>query len=112
MSKMVPYIRYTSRDFESIKEDLINYAKKYYPNTFQDFNEGSFGSLMFDTVAYVGDILSYYLDYQANETFLDTAIETKNVLKLGANLGYRPKTAVSSTGILTFYVPVPILAEI
>ena len=32
-------IKYTSRDFDSIKEDLVDYAKRYYPNTFKDFNE-------------------------------------------------------------------------
>ena len=64
MAKKVFPINYTSRNFDSIKGDLLNYAKKYYPDTFQDFNEGSFGSLMFDTVAYVGDIMSFYLDYQ------------------------------------------------
>ena len=72
--KLVP-IRYTSRDFASIKEDLVEHAKRYYPDTFQDFNEASFGALMLDTVAYVGDMLSFYLDYQVNESFLDTAIE-------------------------------------
>lgn len=54
--KYVP-INYTSRDYDSIKEDLVQYAKRYYPNTFQDFSEASFGALMLDTVAYIGDIL-------------------------------------------------------
>ena len=49
---------------------------------FKDFNEASFGSLMLDTVAYIGDMLSFYIDYQANESFIDSAIETKNILKL------------------------------
>ena len=71
--KFVP-IKYTSRDFSSIKQDLVEYAKRYYPDTFKDFNDASFGSLMLDTVAYAGDILSFYLDYQANESFIDTAI--------------------------------------
>ena len=70
--KKVP-IKYTSRDFATIKQDLVNYAKRYYPETFQDFKEVSFGSLMLDTVAYVGDILSFYVDYQANESFLNSA---------------------------------------
>ena len=78
-----PTIKYTSRDFNSIKNDLVEYAKRYYPDTYQDFNEAGFGSLMLDTVSYVGDILSFYLDYSVNETFLDTAIEFDNVLKLG-----------------------------
>ena len=55
-------INYTSRDFESIRTDLVNYAKRYYPDTFKDFGEASFGSLMFYTFAYVGDIMSFYLD--------------------------------------------------
>ena len=58
MAKRNTPIRYTSRDFTSIREDLINYAKRYYPDTFKDFTEASFGSLMLDTVAYVGDIMS------------------------------------------------------
>ena len=60
-------ISYTSRDFDSIKAQLVNHAKRYYADSFKDFNEASFGSLMIDTVAYVGDVLSFYLDYQANE---------------------------------------------
>ena len=76
-------IKYTSRDYETIKNDLVAYTKRYYPATFQDFNEASFGALMLDTVAYVGDILSFYLDFQANECFLDTAVEYDNLLKLG-----------------------------
>ena len=71
--KIVSAINYTARDFETIKNSLVEYAKKYYPDTYKDFNEASFGSLMLDTVAYVGDIMSFYLDYQANETFLDTS---------------------------------------
>ena len=63
-------INYTSRDFNSLRSDLMAYAKRYYPDTVKDFTEASFGSLMFDTVAYVGDILSFYLDYQFNESLL------------------------------------------
>ena len=68
-------IKYTSRDFDSIKRDLIEHAKRYYPDTYKDFNEASFGSLMLDTVSYIGDILSFYVDYQVNESFFDSAIE-------------------------------------
>ena len=78
--KFVP-IKYTNRDFNSIKSDLVEYAKRYYSDTYKDFSEASFGSLMIDTVAYVGDILSFYLDYQANENFLHTAVEYDNILK-------------------------------
>ena len=104
-------IKYTSREFDTIKRDLIDYVKRYYPDTYRDFNEASFGSLMIDTVAYVGDMLSFYLDYQANETFLHTAVEYNNILKLGRQLGYRFKTAPSSFGIATFYVMIPALTS-
>ena len=58
MSKKILPINYTSREFATIKKDLISYVKRYYPENFQDFNQASFGSLMLDTVAYIGDILS------------------------------------------------------
>jgi len=107
MSKKNVAINYTSRDFESIRNDLEDFAKRYYPDTYKDFNRASFGSLMLDTVSYVGDILSYYLDYQMNETFLDSAIEYNNVVKLARQLGYKLQTSPSSYGRLTFYIEVP-----
>ena len=67
-------INYLSRDFQSIKADLIEYARRYYPDTFQDFSDAGFGALMVDATSYIGDMLSFYLDYQANESFLATAI--------------------------------------
>jgi len=104
-------ISYTSRDFQGIKSDLTNYAKRYYASTYKDFNEASFGSLMLDLVAYVGDQLSFYTDYQANESFLDTAIEYGNILRLSEALGYKTPAAGSSTGTVSFYVMVPVDAS-
>jgi len=109
MTKKLQSINYTSRDFESIRKDLENYAKTYYSDTYKDFNEASFGSLMLDTVAYIGDILSFYLDYQANESFLDTAIEYDNVVRLAKQMGFKFNTSPSSFGRLTFYIQVPAL---
>ena len=102
-----PPIKFTGKDFESIKKELVNYAKVYYPETYQDFNEASFGSLMLDMVAYVGDILSFYTDYQTNESFLDSAVETKNILRLAKTMGYKLPGAAASSGICAFYVEVP-----
>ena len=100
-------IKYTSREFDTIKQDLIDYIKRYYPNTYRDFNEASFGSLMVDTVAYVGDILSFYIDYQANEMFLDSASEYDNILRLGRQFGHKFAGAPSSFGSAAFYVMIP-----
>tara|TARA_Y100001938_G_C8093146_1_gene436343 strand:- start:580 stop:2370 length:1791 start_codon:yes stop_codon:yes gene_type:complete len=100
-------INYISRDFDTIKKDLIDHAKRYYPDTFQDFNEAGFGALMLDTVAYVGDILSFYVDYQANESFVDTASEFQNLVSLGNQTGFKLQQNPSSHGIATFFVMVP-----
>ena len=101
--KQIVPVNYTNRDFESIRNDLINHAKIYYPDTYKDFSAASFGSFMVDTVAYVGDMLSFYLDYQANESFFETAVEYENVVKHARQLGYRQEAAQSSRGMLTFY---------
>lgn len=100
-------VNYSARDFSSIKNALVEHAKRYYPDSYQDFSEAGFGSLMMDTVAYVGDMLSFYLDYQANESFLDTANETDNIIKLAKQLGYKHENSFSSTGIASFYIFVP-----
>ena len=107
MAKKLQPINYTDRDFDSIRKDLENYAKRYYPNTFKDFNEASFGSLMLDTVSYIGDILSFYLDYQTNESFLDSAIEYNNVIRLARQMGFKLNSNPSSYGEVTFYIEVP-----
>jgi hypothetical protein len=103
-----PSIKYTSRDFNSIRNDLIQYAKKYYPDSFQDFNEASFGAMMVDAVSYIGDIMSFYLDYQANESFLTTANEYNNILKHGKALGFKIDSIPSSYGVVTLFVSVPV----
>jgi len=106
MAKKVP-IKYTSRDFNSIKRDLEDYARRYYPDTYKDFSEASFGSLMIDTVSYVGDILSYYVDYNVNESFFDTAIEYNNVLRHSRQLGYKYRGKPAANGIVSLYILVP-----
>ena len=102
-----PIINYTGKDFNTIKKQLVDYAQKYYPETFKDFNEASFGSLMLDMVSYVGDMLSFYTDYQANESFLETALEYDNILKLANQVGYKHMPNASSFGEASFFIRVP-----
>ena len=104
--KIVP-IDYTHREFGSIRADLLQIAERFYPDTFQDFSEGSFGAMMVDTVAYVADQLSFYLDYNVNEAFLDTAYQYDNVLRHGKVLGYRYTGRPSTFGRVALYVLVP-----
>jgi len=102
-----PLIKYTSRDFETIKADLVEHAKRYYPNSYNDFSDSSFGGMVMDSVAYVGDILSFYLDFQTNESFLETSLDLNNIRRLASQMGYNYYGNPSSYGIGTFYVLVP-----
>ena len=106
LTNKVP-IKYTSRDFESIKNDLKQFARRYYPDSFKDFSEASFGALVLDSVAYVGDVLSYYLDYHANESFMDTAIEYNNIRKHARSMGYKYAGTANSYGTVALYAIVP-----
>lgn len=105
--KKITPIKYTSRDFESIRKDLIDHAKRYYPNRVNDFSKASFTSFVIDSVAYAGDILSYYLDYQTNEAFLDTSIEFDNIRKHASSLGYSFSGVANSYGTVSLFVLIP-----
>jgi hypothetical protein len=104
MSDKKILVNYTNRDFNSIKRDLEEHARRYYPDTYKDFSENSFGSYILDTVSYVGDMLSFYLDYQVNESFLETAVEYENVRRLARNTGYNFTGRPAAFGMATFYV--------
>ena len=100
-------ISYTSREFDSVRNDLLQHARKYYPTSYLDFSEASFGSFVVDAVAYATDIMSFYTDYQVNETFLNSANEFQNVIKLGRYFGYEHERNSTASGILGIYVLVP-----
>jgi len=100
-------VSYTDGDFQSIKNSLVEYSKRYYPDTYKDFNQASFGSLMTDMIAYIGDQLSFYMDYQTNESFLDSALEHRNVIRLAKQLGYRHPGAAAASGVVSLYILVP-----
>jgi hypothetical protein len=104
--KIVP-INYTNREFESIRQDLLEIAERFYPESFQDFSEASFGSLMVDSVAYIADQLSFYMDYNINESFLDTAYQYNNVLRIGRAMGYKFTGRPSTYGSVGLFVLVP-----
>lgn len=104
--KIVP-INYTNREFEGIRDDLLEIAERLYPDSFQDFSEASFGALMVDSVAYVADQLSFYMDYNVNESFLDTAFQYNNVLRIGRSLGYKFAGRPSTYGTVAMFVIVP-----
>ena len=92
---MVPIkrdINYISRDFNDFRNNLINYTKTYFPQTYNDFSNTSPGMLFIEQAAYVGDILSFYLDNQLQENFTQYARQTNNIFELAYMFGYKPKT--------------------
>ena len=100
-------VNYLGRDFRDIRQNLIEFAKTYFPNTYNDFNEASPGMMFVEMAAYVGDVLNYYVDNQFRETLLQFAEERKNVLAIAQSYGYKPKLAAPSTAELTIQVDVP-----
>ena len=94
-------INYVSRDFDSIKGDLINHLKRYFPTTIQDFNDASGGIALIELMAYLGDVLNFQIDRNINETFLSRAVERKNLIAMAEIAGYTPKSVVPSSVFLT-----------
>ena len=89
-NKRVQEIDYTKTSFDEIKEELVQYAKRNYPDTYRDFKKSSFGSLLFDMVSYVGDQLHYYLDHNANEALLPYTKNPEVAVQLIQALGAIP----------------------
>ena len=100
-------VNYLGRDFRDIRQNLIEFAKSYFPTTYNDFNEASPGMMFVEMAAYVGDVLNYYVDNQFRETLLQFAEERKNVLAIAQSYGYKPTLAAPSTVELTVQVDVP-----
>ena len=100
-------IRYINRDFNDFRSALIDYSKTYFPNTFNDFTETSTGMLFIEMSSYVGDVLSFYLDNQIQETFIQTARQTENLFNLSYMLGYVPKVTTAASVDIDFFQQVP-----
>jgi len=107
MAQLDRDIRYTDRDFNTIRSQLIDYSKTYFPNTFNDFTETSTGMLFIEMAAYVGDVMSFYLDNQIQETFIQKARQTQNLYALAYSLGYVPKVTTVATTFVDYYQQVP-----
>jgi hypothetical protein len=100
-------IKYINKDFSSFRQSLIEFAKSYFPNTYNDFNETSPGMMFIEMAAYVGDVLSYYTDNQLKESLLSYSQERSNLLELAQERGYKPKNTVPSTVNLDVYQLLP-----
>jgi len=97
----VPQIDYTSRDFTAIKDDLIALIPTFSP-TWTSRDPADFGITLIELFSYMGDILNYYIDRSANESFITTASQRESVLQLARLLSYSPNQTTASTVTLTF----------
>jgi len=104
-------VRYLAKDFNSLKANLIDFAKTYFPNTYQDFNEASPGMMFLELSAYVGDVLSYYTDITLQESMITYASERQNIINIAQSMGYMPKNRVASVAKIDVFQIVPSIAN-
>lgn len=100
-------IKYINKDFTELRASLIDYAKTYFPTTYNDFTPASPGMMFMEMAAYVGDVLSFYLDNQFQENFLQYARQTNNLFELAYMFGYKPTVTQVATTEIDFYQQVP-----
>ena len=103
-------IKYLNRDFSSFRQRLIEYTKTYFPNTYTDFSPTSPGMMVMEQSAYVGDVLSFYLDNQIQENFIQYAQQTNNLYELSYMFGYRPKTTSAAQTTIDIYQQLPAIS--
>lgn len=100
-------ITYINKDFSELRASLIDYARTYFPTTYNDFTPSSPGMMFMEMAAYVGDVLSFYLDNQIQENYLQYARQTNNLYELAYMFGYKPNVTQVATTYIDFYQQVP-----
>lgn len=108
---VVKSVNYLNKDFNDFRANLIEFAKQYFPNTYNDFNEASPGMMFIEMAAYVGDVLSYYIDSQFKESLLAYAEEKQNVYNIAQSFGYKPNTTSAADAVLDVFQTVPALND-
>jgi len=104
-------VNYLNRDFASLKNSLMDYAKSYFPDTYRDFNETSPGMMLMEMNAYVGDVLSFYIDQQYREMMLPLAEERRNIITMAKMFGYKVKPIVPAFVDLTFSQDLNVMSD-
>jgi hypothetical protein len=104
-------IQYINRDFTELRASLVDYAKTYFPTTYTDFSPTSPGMMFMEMAAYVGDVLSFYMDNQIQENFLQYARQTNNLYELAYMFGYKPNVTQVATTYIDFYQQVPAVSS-
>ena len=100
-------VRYLNKDFSQIRNNLIEFSKQYYPNTYKDFNESSPGMMFIEMASYVGDVMSYYVDSQFKESLLGYSEELRTLYAMAQTFGYKPRLTAPSQVTLDIFQLVP-----
>jgi hypothetical protein len=100
-------IKYINKDFSEFKNTLTEFAKTYFPTTYANFTPSSPGTMFLEMSAYVGDVLSFYLDNQIQENFIQYTRQQNNIYSLAYMLGYRPKITGVATVDVDIYQQIP-----
>ena len=100
-------VKYLNKDFSAFRDGLIEFAKTYFPNTYNDFNESDPGMMFIEMASYVGDSLSYYMDEQFKESMLAFAEEKKTIYEMAQGYGYKPRLSSPATVMVDVFQTVP-----
>ena len=100
-------IKYINKEFTEVRNQLINYSRNLFPNYYTDFSNTSPGMMFIEQAAYVGDVLSFYLDNQIQENFLQYSRQQSNIFDMAYMYGYKPKVTGLSTTIVDIYPTSP-----
>ncbi len=100
-------INYITKDFNEYRNQLINYSQVYFPQVYTDFTPSSPGMMFMEQAAYVGDVLSFYLDNQIQENFLQYARQNDNLYDMAYMYGYKPKVTGLAETDIEFFQQVP-----
>ena len=100
-------VSFTNKDFTSLRNELQRYALTHFSDNIIDFTDASLGGLILDIGAYVGDVMSYYIDHQFNENSIENAIEVENIERLVREAGVKIPSAAPAYAELAISMTVP-----
>jgi len=100
-------ISYTERDFEGLRQDLVNYTKQYYPELIDNFNDAAVYSVLMDLNAAIGDNLNYHIDRSVQETVLQYAQQRSSIFNIARTYGLKIPGNRPSVALVDFSITVP-----
>ena len=92
-------INFKSYDYDTIKQSLVDYIKNQYPEDFNDYVESSEFIAIIELLAYLGMLISFRVDLNSRENFLDTAERKESIIRLARMVSYQPKRNIAAKGM-------------